>query len=414
MTDESTTEQPGQDTGDGEQRMLAGLARASLARVPELADALVDQTWGSVYTPDGPVAKDDLWRSCRDNIHGMLTTLSGTGPSRPDLLGPARSTGVRRAQQHCPLDWVLHAWRLSGQVLWADMAEHTGAHGPQHLRELVGSAGELWGVTERFSIEMALSYHAAEQELLGGAELRNTMIMDALLDGRATEVRGEAEHLLGLGRGKRFVVAVAETSGERPASPRELADGLRRRGLDSTWRLRTGCQVGIIGVGEGQPAEVAGALRERAVARIGVSQSLSALMEVGAGYRMAMLAMTTLPAHRPGAVSLDECLPDALALSSPELADRMVLVTFGPVLALPTAEREELLHTVSVWIRSLGSTLRAAKSLYCHRNTVLNRLRRMESLTHLDLSDVTVWPQILLALSILRRGGRLPAEPDTP
>ncbi|GAA3360184.1 hypothetical protein [Saccharopolyspora gregorii] len=60
MTDESTTEQPGQDTGDGEQRMLAGLARASLARVPDLADALVDQTWGSVYTPDGPVAKDDL------------------------------------------------------------------------------------------------------------------------------------------------------------------------------------------------------------------------------------------------------------------------------------------------------------------------------------------------------------------
>ncbi|WP_243794549.1 helix-turn-helix domain-containing protein [Saccharopolyspora gloriosae] len=112
-------------------------------------------------------------------------------------------------------------------------------------------------------------------------------------------------------------------------------------------------------------------------------------------------------------MALDDCLPDALALSSPELADRMVAVTFGPVLALPAAEREELLHTTSVWIRSLGSTLRAAKSLYCHRNTVLNRLRRMESLTHLDLSDVTVWPQVLLALSILRREGRLPVEIDS-
>lgn len=411
MADGTST---GGSTVDGaQQRMLAGLAHTSLTRLPGLADALVEQTWGAVYTPDGPVGKDDLWRSCRDNIHSILTTLAGSGPSQQDLLRAARATGSRRAQQHCPLDWVLHAWRLGGQVLWADLASRSGARSPEELRQLVGAAGELWGVTERFSTEMALSYHTSEQEMLGGVELRHTMILDALLDGRAAEVRAEAEHLLDLGRGRGFVVAVAETSGEHQVAPRELTHALRRRGLRSAWRLRTGCQVGIIGVDDGRAGEVAAALREHAVARIGVSQTLTALMEVGAGYRMAMLAMATLPAHRPGAVALDDCLPDALALSSPELADRMVAVTFGPVLALPTAEREELLRTASVWIRSLGSTLRAAKSLYCHRNTVLNRLRRLESLTHLDLSDVTVWPQVLLALSILRREGRLPAEIDS-
>ncbi|MCX2730507.1 helix-turn-helix domain-containing protein [Saccharopolyspora sp. NFXS83] len=285
---------------------------------------------------------------------------------------------------------MLHAWRLGGQVLWADLASRTGAQSPEEVRQLVGAAGELWGVTERFSTEMALSYHTSEQERLGGVELRHTMILDALLDGRAAEVRAEAEHLLDLGRGRNFVVAVAETSGEHQVSPRELTQALQRRGLRSAWRLRTGCQVGIIGVDDGRVGEVAAALREHAVSRIGVSQTLTALMEVGAEYRMTMLAMATLPAHRRGAVALDDCLPDALALSSPELADRMVAVPFGPVLALPAAEREELLRTTSVWIRSLGSTLRAAKSLYCHRNTVLNRLRRLESLTHLDLSDVTV------------------------
>ena len=393
------------DTAD---RTLAALASTSLPRAPHLADDLVEQVWGDVYTLDGPVPKDDLRRSCQDNIEGILTTLAGTGPTPEQLMRAARATGSRRAHQHCPLEWVLHAWRLGGQVMWSDLAERTGAEGPEQLRELLDSAGRLWSVTERFCTEMAVSYHA--QEAHGGTDLRMTTIMDALLDGRASEVRTEAEHLLDLGRGRRFAVAVAETSGERPVSPQRITNALRRRGITSAWRLRTGCQVGIVALHDTEPGEIATMLREFAVARVGISSALTALLEVGAGYRMAMLALSTLPADRPGTVALDECLPDALALSSPELADRMVDVTFGPVLALPAAERDELLTAVSVWIRSAGSTLRAAKSLFCHRNTVLNRLRRMESLTHLDLSDVTVWPQVLLALSILRREGRVPEQ----
>ncbi|WP_243794550.1 hypothetical protein [Saccharopolyspora gloriosae] len=293
MANEPSTERSPRD-GVG-QRMLAGSAHTALTGLPGLADALVEQTWGEVYTPDGPVAKDDLWLSCRDNIHSILTTLAGSGPSQQDLLRAARATGSRRAQQHCPLEWVLHAWRLGGQVLWTDLAARTGAQHPEELQQLVSAAGELWGVTERFSTEMALSYHTSEQEMLGGVELRTTMILDALLDGRAAEVRTEAEHLLDLGRGRGFVVAVAETSGEKQVSPRDLTQALRRRGLRSAWRLRTGCQVGIIGVDDGRTAQVTAALREHAVARIGVSQTLTALMEVGAGYRMAMLAMATLP-----------------------------------------------------------------------------------------------------------------------
>lgn len=46
-----------------EHRLLADLARSSLTRIPSLADELVDQVWGEVYSPKGPVPKDDLWRS---------------------------------------------------------------------------------------------------------------------------------------------------------------------------------------------------------------------------------------------------------------------------------------------------------------------------------------------------------------
>ncbi len=397
-----------------EHRMLASLARTSLTRLPSLADELVDQVWGAPYGRGGPVTKDDLWRSCRDNISSILTTLHGDGPTASDLRQAARSTGARRAHQHCPLDWVLHAWQVGGHVLWSDLAERTGAAGPEQLRELVQSASEVFRVTESYAAEMARSYQNVEHELRGSTDLRLMTVLDALLDGRADTVRVEAEQLLQLDRNRPFVVVTAETSSAQPISPHRLNGFLADHGVTGAWRLRTDCQVGILTADHATPADIATILRRRTGGRVGVSPSLNNLSDVVAGHRMARLAMATLPAEVPGAVALDDCLPDALLLNSPELAERMVAVTLGPVLALPAAERDELLGTTSVWLKSLGSTLRAAKTLYCHRNTVLKRLRRVESLTRLDLGDVDIWPRLLMALSVLRREGRISVEAPTP
>jgi hypothetical protein len=48
------------------------------------------------------------------------------------------------------------------------------------------------------------------------------------------------------------------------------------------------------------------------------------------------------------------------------------------------AERERLEETVRVFMQS-GSVSDTAGTLYCHRNTILNRLRRFQDLTGLDL-----------------------------
>lgn len=288
--------------------------------------------------------------------------------------------------------------------MWTDLAHRSGAEGPDQLMELVHSASQVWSVTESFSAEMALNYQSVEQELKGSANLRLMNVLDALLDGRADEVRMEAEQVLGLGGNRPFVVVSAETSTRQPISPRRLTGFLEERGATAAWRLRGGCQVGIVTAEHVAPAEIAALLRSKVSARVGVSAALTTLTEVVAGHRMAMLAMATLAPGKPGSVALDDCLPAALLVNSPELAERMVAVTLGPVLSLPAAERDELLTAVAVWLRSLGSTLRAAKTLYCHRNTVLNRLRRVESLTGLNLNDVAVWPRLLMALSLLDRG----------
>ena len=117
---------------------------------------------------------------------------------------------------------------------------------------------------------------------------------------------------------------------------------------------------------------------------------------------MAELAMNTVPPGGKGVVALDDRLPDALLISSPQLAQRLIEVTFGPLLDLPAAERGELLDTAGAWINSAGSAVQAARALYCHRNTVMNRLARIQRLAGVNLTDARCWPQIALALSALR------------
>ena len=84
---------------------------------------------------------------------------------------------------------------------------------------------------------------------------------------------------------------------------------------------------------------------------------------------------------------LDERLPEALVAASPRLAHRLAAKTLGRVLDLEDEERRVLLETLEAWFRADRSPSRAGELLYCHRNTVLNRLRKIEQLTGASLED---------------------------
>jgi DNA-binding PucR family transcriptional regulator len=74
----------------------------------------------------------------------------------------------------------------------------------------------------------------------------------------------------------------------------------------------------------------------------------------------------------------------------------------GPVLALDGDEQRVLLETLEVYVESGASALRTAHRLFCHRNTVLNRLRRLESVLDRSLSAPSDLLDVVLALHTLR------------
>jgi DNA-binding PucR family transcriptional regulator len=70
---------------------------------------------------------------------------------------------------------------------------------------------------------------------------------------------------------------------------------------------------------------------------------------------------------------------------------------------LAVTERELLLGTLRTWMDCGGNTSAAARELYGHRNTVRNRLQRVEELSGQSLSD----PRGIASLSIAAEGARL-------
>ena len=165
------------------------------------------------------------------------------------------------------------------------------------------------------------------------------------------------------------------------------AETLLKRGLRSVWGTRSEAQVGVVVLGASLPADLLALLRSAAHGPVGVSDVVDGAAAAGVAYRLAETAVRTLPAGASRVVSIDERLPEALLSNSPEISSRLVGQSLGGLLELPQDEREVLLDTLAAFLATDGSPTRAADALYCHRNTVMHRLRRIESVTGRKLTD---------------------------
>lgn len=161
-------------------------------------------------------------------------------------------------------------------------------------------------------------------------------------------------------------------------------------------------EAGVVLLGPAGPAGPIARLVEARVGPGGVSPVVGGLAELGLARRLAGAALLTCGPGTREIVTLDERLPTALVAGRPELSARLLAEVFGPLLALAPAERALLVGTLEAWLECGGSVGRAAVRLRCHRNTVFNRLRRLERLTSRSLSHPRELVETVLALDALR------------
>ena len=382
------------------------LGGALLAELDALTDRLVEAIVQEdpSYSGPGGTPREDLRRSCHDNLLRILQWLTGTTEAGTDPFDAPRATGSRRAEQGVPLESVLHAYRLGYRIIWEGMVAQARASGPGGIEGLVEAATEVWTLIDEFSSAVADAYRATEADFARRDDRRRDALIDARLEGRGTEriVAADAAAALDLPEHGRFSVVVMagqDLAGRDTVRP--AGSALREIGLRVVWRSRTDREIGLVSLGRTEPADAVAALQTVAGLRAGVSPAVDGLAEVDVAHRLAETTLKALPEDEPLVAELDARLPGALLVTAPDLSARLLRRALGGVLDLDLDERNVLLDTLRAWLDAGGSAGKTAAQLFCHRNTVLNRLRRVEVLTHRSLDQVDHLVECSLALLAL-------------
>ncbi|MFC6080519.1 PucR family transcriptional regulator [Sphaerisporangium aureirubrum] len=397
--------------GEDVRQVLRIAATRLLRQLPELTEELVarvregDEAYRRFVTPD------DHWQSTEEGLRVGIEAILQRPDERRDLEFARRMAG-RRAEQGLPLESLMRMYRLAAQVTWGAFVDLIEREHAELLPALVRTATHVWHAIDRQALMAADIYRRREKELLGRSTERVNALLDELLEGVAdTAVARSAAAGLDLPERGRYAVVTMRLAvrhdhdGSRP-------NGYGTPGVDGRpevlgpmrllWRMRAQYEVAVVALGEATLEELAEGMTAVAYGPAGVSPVVGGLVELAAARRLAELAMRTCEGCGPEIARLDRRLPSALVISQPELSGRLVSEVLGALLGLDPTDREVLLATLAAWLRCEGSAARAAGQLYCHRNTVFNRMRRLEQLTGRSLSRPRDIVELALALDATR------------
>ncbi|MFJ9125022.1 PucR family transcriptional regulator [Streptomyces sp. NPDC102340] len=396
--------------------VLRRAARPLLGQLPALTDRLTAELYEQepAYRAALEVDPGDVRAEIQRSLGHSVASLLDPPRNRDAARACTARIGAARAARGFPLDAVSHAFRIGGALVWQALVDEVTLRHPEDAHLLVHLAVDVWNFVDEHCTHVAESYRRAERELTWRRENRRRLMAAALLDG-ATRIADlpDAAAALDLPERGRYAVLIA-VGGSRGAPRPTLPHGVR-----AVWHTVDGTERAIVDLGELGSAQLAAALREfchlKSGLRVGISPGVEGLAAVGGARRLAETALRICP-EGGGTVLLDEQLPAALVAAAPELGRILADRVLGPLLALPPTDRTLLLDTLTAWLDCDGSAQRAATRLYCHRNTVLNRLRRCEQLTGRSLARPADLVELGLALHALPHTGtpatgRAPSSP---
>ena len=339
---------------------------------------------------DGQVELDDRGPAgIRWNLEIFLRWATGDGAPTAADLDRLRTMIAARAAEGRPPEEGLAVYRRAMRAGWEAMLKSAD----ERERAALGGAFDV--LLEWLDILAAVYEQAYAQEReapVSRRERQARALLERLVAGDRPGPDGErAAAAIGFALDGPRRVLVAALGGGDAAEQLRLAEQLRKQGVLAVAEgrrvagLAGAAAVDLGALGDGDRLVVCEVAADEAV--------LAAQLD-----DVRAVVALALAAGERGRVDLDAYLPELLIARSPQLAARLSQRVFGP---LTDVGRDDLAETLALLAANGFERAATAAALPIHRNTLLQRVARIEQLTGLDLDDPrdrgTVWLACLCA-----------------
>lgn len=374
------------DRLDGRVDTLAQAFTARVRQIPEYGDSQVTV----------PEIRDTAKETFRRLIEGLRD--GEESESRDGLLAFASDLGSKRARAGIPPESLTSAVRLDFSILWADLLEIAA---PEDAALLASRVDQVWRVVDEFATRTHMSYLTERVRMAQEESSIQREFISRLFNQTTPSAETSAQVGSALGIAPDGPCGLVAASGEPGARLRavstQLGSGQRRQRI---FLHESGGNTYLF-----WPLVPRSARSDRNPAQVP-----AALADIPCGYVPEVHGLRALPAAARTAESLAALLrpADDGPLSADSAWTRLAqqnLQDAGLDLAAQLdealegcrgGERERLTETVRHYL-STGNITATAEQLFCHRNTILNRINRFEELTGIDLTIPTQAARLVVA-----------------
>lgn len=351
--------------------------------VPGLTDTFLERVLTVADYSDAILPVSEIRRTGTASFSALIDRLHGPqGPTQPQSLGfeQAADVGVSRARSNIPIESLMTAIRLDFSILWAEL---TALADPEDAALLVDHAEQVWLVVDSYASQTQAAYVAERQRMLTeassirqgyvaaifGQEQSGPDMLARIAEGIGIAVDSPLGVAVALGDAApalRVAVALAARSGNEPLT-HPLGDG-----LVAFW------------VADQRPGSsgqrTAEAMRHL---RCGLVEHTEGLASLAAAARFARELAGLLEERDEGALTLERSWTRIARLRLADAGMPVVADIERALAGCGRCERDRLVDAVRAYLIT-GSVSESAQQLYCHRNTLMNRLRRFTEVTGID------------------------------
>jgi DNA-binding PucR family transcriptional regulator len=372
--------------------LLRTLARLLLDAPPELIGELDREILGVSPEPlrAEPALVAEMAASTRANVAHWATSVLRDPEARvpanlaPEVLAIARDSVRRGADQ-----MLLSAYHAGQNAAWRNlMALAFGlSDDPRALAEaLDAAAASLFAFVDDMLAALQAQLESERELLTSGTHADRFEVVTLILEGARVSL-DSASARLRYDLRRRHTGAILWSEDVRSADHVELAAAANALGQAPLTIAASSASLWAWFAGEVTPRATPGV-------RVAIGRPAEGIDGFRRTHLDAMAAQRLMYRSSVALASFEEVQLVALAAADEERAAEFVAETLGDLAGADAVLRE----TLRTYVRERFSAARAARALYAHRNTVLNRLERARRLLPAPLEHNAL--EVGLALEI--------------